>query len=315
MIITALIMIMNWISVLDNQIPNLNLVLGLTIGPLIYLFTKSLVHKNFKITFSDKLNFLPFIILLPTIFTDFIAVWIYAALIFISITLYDILSFKELANYERLSNQADSNTDRLKLGWFKKMLSLILLILFVNITSFMIQNYYGKLTFPIDVILLFALLLLFINSIVFQALKHPDIFIDIDDDKIKSLAALDNTTHTGNKELAELFEKIESIMKKDKPYLNPDFLITDLAKLLKEPYKLVSQAINRNSNLNFSEYVNRFRIEEIKQKMKSPEYSSKPLLELMYENGFNTKSNFNRAFKKFTSFTPSQYKKEISNRT
>jgi len=68
----------------------------------------------------------------------------------------------------------------------------------------------------------------------------------------------------------------------------------------------LSQIINESKNINFYDYVNSYRISEAKDLLSSN--CDKTILEILYEVGFNSKSAFNTAFKKFTSVTPSKYK-------
>ncbi len=307
-LIVALIMIFNWIPVYEYSIPNLNLVFGLTIGPLIYLCGKSLIYKSFKLTSQNLLHFLPLGFFLILLITVDIQVQFYAWAIFISIFAYNVLSFYMLYHYSKISKMIDGNYDRLRLNWFKAVLWISLLIIIANVVSFILQPDSNSSPSSPDAIILFLLILIMINFIVFQALKHPEIFVDIDDVEIKNLVSESKKNQPVEK-YESIFSEIETIMQKEQLYLNPDFLITDLAKVLKQPYKRISQAINTNTDLNFSEYVNKYRINEVKSYFENPVHQSKNVLEVMYECGFNTKSNFNRAFKKFTGFTPSQFKK------
>jgi len=69
----------------------------------------------------------------------------------------------------------------------------------------------------------------------------------------------------------------------------------------------LSQVINENLDKNFFDFVNGYRVEMVKQKMKDPSNKNYTLLSLAYDCGFNSKSSFNAIFKKYTGSTPSQY--------
>ncbi|PLX12240.1 MAG: hypothetical protein C0597_13735 [Marinilabiliales bacterium] len=60
--------------------------------------------------------------------------------------------------------------------------------------------------------------------------------------------------------------------------------------------------------------MNQYRIEEFKRLASSPKNHQFTLLSLAYECGFNSKSSFNRYFKKSTGVTPSQYFAQITNK-
>jgi len=113
-------------------------------------------------------------------------------------------------------------------------------------------------------------------------------------------------------ECEEILKNLLSFIKNDKPYLNPELDIRLLSgKLNTSPHKL-SQVINTNLQKNFYEFVNEYRVEEAKVCLESPDYSKEKIMAVAYDCGFNSKSSFYSVFKKFTSQTPAEYKKEHS---
>ncbi len=68
----------------------------------------------------------------------------------------------------------------------------------------------------------------------------------------------------------------------------------------------LSQSINEILKLNFYELINRYRVEEAKNKIR--EETEKSLLQVAFEVGFNNKASFNNAFKKHVGMTPSKYR-------
>ena len=59
---------------------------------------------------------------------------------------------------------------------------------------------------------------------------------------------------------------------------------------------------------NFYDYVNGCRIEEAKRLLQDAIHRKKTVLNILYEAGFNSKSAFNLAFKKYTGMTPTEFK-------
>ena len=98
-------------------------------------------------------------------------------------------------------------------------------------------------------------------------------------------------------------------MEKEKPYLNADLSLPLLATKLQIPPHILSRLINEKFKLNFFDFINSYRVEEVKTKLNSSKFDSLSLLGIALESGFNSKSAFNRVFKKFTGLTPSEYKK------
>jgi len=94
-------------------------------------------------------------------------------------------------------------------------------------------------------------------------------------------------------------------------FLNPSLTIFDLAKGLNIPSIELSLFLNKELHKNFFDYINEYRIEKAKQLLISPDKKDHTILEILYEVGFNSKSSFNTAFKKFTNQTPTQYRKAL----
>lgn len=108
----------------------------------------------------------------------------------------------------------------------------------------------------------------------------------------------------------EYLEKLQPLMTEEKLYLNNELKLQNLAEALDIPTHHLSQVINEQLNLNFYDFVNQHRINEAKQLIVSEGYQKSSLLEIAFEVGFNNKTSFTNAFKKYVGQTPSAYKKE-----
>lgn len=93
----------------------------------------------------------------------------------------------------------------------------------------------------------------------------------------------------------------------EKIFLDPELSLDKLASVLNVHPNYLSQYINEVLQLTFYDYINFKRIEEFKHAVQLQENKSLNLLGLSYDCGFNSKSSFNRNFKKFSGQTPSEY--------
>ena len=105
-------------------------------------------------------------------------------------------------------------------------------------------------------------------------------------------------------------EKILKHIKKNKPYLDAELSLEDLAKQTGIPKHHVTQTLNDKMEKSFYQFINEYRIEEAKCKLKN-EKEEVSMLSLAFDVGFNSKSSFNNNFKKLTGHTPSSYRKAI----
>ena len=108
-------------------------------------------------------------------------------------------------------------------------------------------------------------------------------------------------------DLPQLRETVAGYMATDKPYTNPNLTIHELAGGLKMPPHVLSKVINEGFGKNFFDFINEYRVEEFKQRMDDPRSKQYTLLSLAFDVGFNSKTAFNRAFKKLTNQTPKDY--------
>ena len=100
-------------------------------------------------------------------------------------------------------------------------------------------------------------------------------------------------------------------MQEEKPYLNPQLNVQDLAKQLGIPSRQLSEIVNQYFGQNFAEFVNSYRLSEAEKRFQEPQDPKETILEVMYAVGFNSKSSFNTLFKERTGLTPSAYKKQF----
>ena len=95
----------------------------------------------------------------------------------------------------------------------------------------------------------------------------------------------------------------------EKPFLRTKLSINDLAEELDIPSHHISQVINERLNQNYFDFINSYRIEELKVKLKDPRNKHLTMLGIAFDCGFNSKASLNRIFKKHTGQTPSEYLK------
>ncbi len=105
----------------------------------------------------------------------------------------------------------------------------------------------------------------------------------------------------------EIHKNLILVMEKDKPYLNPELTLDELAERVNVNPHILSQVINTIESKSFYDYINLNRVEYFKELLLRPENNRYTLLALALECGFNSKTAFNRNFKSITGTSPSQY--------
>jgi AraC-like DNA-binding protein len=111
-------------------------------------------------------------------------------------------------------------------------------------------------------------------------------------------------------ELQTTVAALERLMQQEKLYLHETLNLRTLANRLQKDPNLISYLLNSILHKSFFDYVNEFRIEEVKSRINNPAYAHLKMVEIAYESGFNSKATFNRVFRKLTGKSPSDYRRD-----
>ncbi|MDN5214889.1 helix-turn-helix domain-containing protein [Fulvivirgaceae bacterium BMA12] len=301
------------------------------IGPLIFFYTKSRTENRFKISSKAWIHFVPVIIewllqVVQIIFsvkqdviyyntpTDFIIspiIYISAA---ISIFYYLKRSLAVIKNHEIWVLKNFSNVKEVTLAWLYKliayyrilwMLWIPVVIIFLLLFRFQLQ-YLGLVIIIYGLILSITYLTYWIGL---EGLRRTN-FIYITRRRLPS----ENKSYTNlsEKEIKSHIAKVKQLMNDEKLYLNEHLNLRDFADKAAADPNLISYILNTHLHKNFYEFVNSYRIEEVKKKMNDPKYAHLKLMAIAYECGFNSKATFNRVFLKMEGVSPTAYKNRQS---
>lgn len=110
-----------------------------------------------------------------------------------------------------------------------------------------------------------------------------------------------------NNEFAALKQIILAHLQKNKPYLDPELSLGQLAHQVEKPPYIVTQVIKTTMGKNFNDLINGYRVDAVIEKLKNGEQKNQTLLGIAYDCGFNSKATFNRAFKKVQNISPKEF--------
>ncbi len=105
------------------------------------------------------------------------------------------------------------------------------------------------------------------------------------------------------------FKELNFLMSEAKIYRDANLSLETISGKLKISSNYLSQLVNKLSGKSFPDYINGFRIEDAKKKLKDPLFVNYTILSIALESGFNSKSTFYNAFKKTTGISPKEYRK------
>lgn len=105
----------------------------------------------------------------------------------------------------------------------------------------------------------------------------------------------------------QIMAQLQQLLSDQPLYLDPNLTLQQVARKAGIPGRQISAAVNRLTDGNFSQWINAYRIDAICQQLR---HSELPITELMLAGGFQTKSNFNREFRRITGMSPSEYRQQ-----
>jgi len=111
-------------------------------------------------------------------------------------------------------------------------------------------------------------------------------------------------------QLDDIASRLKTLMTEEKAFNNPDINLTSLSEQLGVKSYLTTKCLNVVYEKKFNDFINEYRIEELKELLNNPKNYNYTLLSLAFEAGFNSKASFNRAVKKLTGKSPSALKQD-----
>ena len=110
-----------------------------------------------------------------------------------------------------------------------------------------------------------------------------------------------------NKKMLDLYNKIDAFFKDKEPYLERSFTLPQLAKEMGAPVHHVQKAFKEVGKTTFVEYKTKFKIRWSKKALFDPLFKNDTIDSVGMCAGFNSKSQFYAAFRKFEKMTPREY--------
>lgn len=120
------------------------------------------------------------------------------------------------------------------------------------------------------------------------------------------------SSQLNNDKHAQEFEKISSYIIEKQRFLDSNLTLNSLSEELSVSTSHLSKIINNYSGYNFSDFINSLRVEQAKQFLIDPSFNHYTIISIGLECGFNSKSTFYSAFKKFTLLTPTEFQEQLN---
>lgn len=118
------------------------------------------------------------------------------------------------------------------------------------------------------------------------------------------------TSKLSEETIRSYLNQINAAFSDDKLFLDPNLTLSKVSARLNIQSKYISQVINQELNMSFSDFVLQFRIEQVKKDLINPQKAHLTINGIAQEAGFASSSRFNQQFKKAEGITPGQFQKQ-----
>jgi len=333
------------IEVLQRHYPHWLMILGglpFLFGPLHMIYVGELTDSHLKFTRMNWYHFLPFIIYKLYYFQVFFlsdeelfAVLVQIEqndkpfhIIFSSLMVsivgvfYIIIALFVFKRYSQKIQNVFSSLDKVNLYWLRFFTYAALFVwLIVFIQSLLSANSIDTAPYYMVVPVLTSI---FVYATGYIGIFKTEIFEQQDVRRNLSQAhEIEAMKHISRDEkryeksglseekVAESLKNLQQLMEQEKPYLNPNLTLNDLSSKLDISGHNLSEILNTQLNQNFFDFINQYRINEVKKYLEDGSKDHLTLLSIALDAGFNSKSGFNLVFKKFMNITPSEYRQKV----
>lgn len=209
-------------------------------------------------------------------------------------------------DYQQLNKYA-LKEEYQKHAWLKKV-ALLYAGFTAAVLSYWILAWTGILKLEYDYAISLSMTV-FIYTVGYLGFRQPEIFSGYISANGKKQEVKYARSSLKEEQAKTYLGKLLSVMEEEKPFLDSELKIQQMAEKVGVSSHHLSQIINENLNQNYADFINSYRINEAKRLLLSPDYEQEKILSIAFDSGFHNKATFNAAFKKYTGMSPSEFRK------
>lgn len=309
--------------------------LGYFLGPVLFLYIKSLFQAEKGLIQKHLFHFIPFLIYFLFITIPFTASLWQGKNLFpyldtleqneyilqlqaIFLLVYCILSLRLLSQLSRAIKGSYSNLQQKDLRWIRYLLMGFSVIISFHLLLTLYQSLGGPVAwgayYATNFVMIGVILYLAYYGVSQSRILLPSFMMEEDLTSKSERPSGDHPLKNADTNTIEnLKTRVQQVLAEDQLYLDENLTLSRLAEQIPTTDKKLSALLNQHLQTSFYDLVNHFRIEAVKTKLATEQYQHYTLLAIAFDCGFKSKTSFNRLFKQATGISPSQYRKKILN--
>ncbi|NVO20182.1 MAG: AraC family transcriptional regulator [Bacteroidetes bacterium] len=283
---------------------------ALLFGPLLFFYSKAII--NIQLKRWDLLHFAPFVMMIlymtvreildPGYLFWFSPFRLYSSgLILVHGLIYILITLVGIARKASIYREYISQTRDLKILYGLLLVGFISLWV-LKFNTFLFMDIWRRYKLcPFTMSLYFIAGFLFFNILVYFALIKPELF---------NWKKKYRNTNIAQGKRQQIIDELKRLLEIEKVYSDSSVTLTVLANRAGISVPYLSQIINEEFKVSFSDFINSYRIKEA-ETLLSETHHKFTIQQIMYDVGFNSKSAFNNAFRKYCGCTPTELKERV----
>jgi len=299
-----------------------DLILLLMFGPVLYLYVKTLLGQPIKLTpINILVQVLPFIpaitFIVYFLFQDTTTrlsllivnfeegLWhtnLLNVLVFIQLIVYLFCCYLAVKKQFKISSKISINNFQMSISWlrFYIVINLYFMLLAAPLSFYLGNEKVNLIIAQLAMLVQFAYL--FVKS-----MWHSEMFST---DSTSEIKKSETVLKISDNLVEDYFRILMTHIETQKPFLKEECSIHSVSMDTGIPVHHLSNILNNHFQKNFPDFINEYRIKEVQKLLTLTQYEKMTLEAIGYECGFGSRSSFNKAFKKHTGFTPSQFRQQ-----
>ncbi len=288
--------------------------------PLCYFYVNKQIQPEFRWKQEYFFHFIPFLIIFQQFFPYYflpaeIKLQFYTGelkppgtelirIFYVLISPLQLVIYSFIILFRTLNKKKSIAINFAHLNWLKMVF--ILLLVFGLIQTVLITKWIftQEITLPFKYVPL-AVFAFIIYSIAYLAIIRPEAIFSFNILKLKKLNVEQSRKYA---------ERLKRLVEEEKLFLNSELKHSAVASKLGISSRYLTDVLSRELGKSFNDFINEYRVKEVQNKINSNKIENFTLFAVALESGFNSKSSFNRIFKKHTGYTPTEFISSVNDR-
>lgn len=212
-----------------------------------------------------------------------------------------------LRRHRRLTQSVYSETSEVNLDWVSRLIAGFLMIILFG-AGLYFTGRFGGWSMRLTDMLTYAGFVVYLYYAYSHAVQQrPVLSLEQPSDSLNQPRNKYQRSTLTAEQASAIHARIRQAMEEQHLYNDSELTLPALSETVGAPTYHISQVLSELAGANFYDFVNQYRVEAAKRLLQDPDKKHYTVLAIAFESGFNSKTTFNKVFRKATGLTPTAY--------